>query len=569
MLSRFALIAVLNSLSIGVLSIDPYSSANFIRRTSHAVGIVDKTLYIDGGEIAQHIDGKIDTTQASRQVNDTLSIPLDVSWTNATVSITSISKSAPPFDSEALWTDNTEHSMYSWGGQGPYGNLSKTRDLWKFEADGSGGEWKKQPAANVDVFMSIVRTTNAAWTTCNGMGFYLGGFGSVWTDSAFAPGSLSTPVPGMLTYNLTSGVWANESMAGLNTFETLMTGTASCLPSFGTSGQGMMLTLGGEISRRDEYNSSEPNLVGLSNLTFWDINTKTWYSQQTTGDIPTPRSRFCVAGVAGRDGTYEFFVFGGYDASSQTSFDDIYVLSIPGFVWFKADITTKGPRTGQQCIVTGNRQMIIVGGANPNLAFLDMFRDVDPWINGIGVIDVTELSWSGSFDANAAAYESPDVVKTWYNAGNQEKVSWTSDTVKDLFVAKDSAGGASQGDASQSTSSSPSAPAGAIAGGVIGAVAILAVIGLIFFYRRRKKQKSLQVIPQPIQGPADDLGYPTTSPPLYDYQTEKPQEMPHDREAVLLPTEERPSELDGGQWPRQQQDWPQQQIGNQNPHEME
>jgi hypothetical protein len=352
-------------------------------------------------------------------VNDTLSIPLDVSWTNESAIITAITKAAPAFDSEALWTDESSKSMFMWGGQGPWGNLSKTRDLWKFEQDGTaGGSWAKQTAANVDVFLTILRSTNAASTTCNGVGFYVGGYGSVWTDSAFAAGgSLSVPVPGMLTYNVTTGSWANESTAGLNNLQTLISGSAACLPTFGSGGQGVVMVLGGEVAQKTGYNSSAPNLVGLGNVTFWDIGTKTWYSQQTTGDIPTPRSRFCVVGSDGPNGTHEIFLFGGYDASTSTGFQEIYVLSIPGFVWIKADITTGGTRASQQCVLAGNRQMIVVGGNDPVKSFTASYQDVDPWTNGIGVIDVSALSWKDSFDPDAQAYASPDVVTSWYSAG--------------------------------------------------------------------------------------------------------------------------------------------------------
>lgn len=303
-----------------------------------------------------------------------------------------------------------------WGGQGPWGNLSKTRDLWKFSVGDES--WTKQPAANVDTFMSIKRTADAAVTQCNDMGFWAGGYGSVWTDPSFAAGDLAVPVPGMLTYNLTSGVWANESMIGLNSFETLISATAACLPSFGTSGKGMVLTVGGEIARRDGYNSSEPNMIGFGNLTFWDIETKTWFSQKATGDVPALRSKFCVADVAGPNGTHEIFLFGGSNTAINVSYQDVYVLSIPGFVWMKTSVTTTGgPRTTHKCIIAGNRQMIIVGGRNPDLSFSAAYRDADPWTNGINVLDISSLSWNSQFDPDAASYESPSAVSDWYDAG--------------------------------------------------------------------------------------------------------------------------------------------------------
>ncbi|KAH8199203.1 hypothetical protein TruAng_006609 [Truncatella angustata] len=536
MVPRRSLMLLLGGISIGVYGVDTYSSSDFIRRTGHAV-------------------------------NDTLSIPLDVTWTNKTVPITSIEKAAPVFDTSALWTDQTSESMYMWGGQGPWGNLSKTKDLWKFSANENS--WRKQPAANVDIFMSIKRTSNAAVTQCNGMGFFIGGMGSVWTDSSFAAGDLAVPSPGMLTYNITSGVWANESLAGLNSYETYISGSAACLPSFGTSGNGMVLALGGEISRRSGYNSSEPNLIGLGNLSFWDIETKTWFFQQTTGDIPSPRSKFCVVDVAGQNGTHEIFLFGGYDGSNQASFQDIYVLSVPGFVWIKSSVSTDGPRTSQQCIVAGKRQMIIVGGMNPDLDYYPALRDPDPWPNGINVLDISSLSWNSEFDPDAAAYESPDAVTKWYNAGNLGSVDWTSGTVKSLFIETSSNSNSSSGVGSAVSSSTggSSAPIGAIVGGVIGGVAFLILAGLAFWFFRRRTSK------QDAQPAVQEIGegyhnYPTP-PPVYDsHQQEKsPQEL--FQEPAMLAAVENPSELDitHGSGQRPHQGWALQGVHS-NLHEM-
>jgi hypothetical protein len=136
-----------------------------------------------------------------------------VAWSNKSVSISSIARAAPVFDGSALWTDQSTRSMYMWGGQGPWGNLPKTKDLWKYSADDQS--WEKQAASNVDFFMSIKRTVMSGITQCNDMGLFIGGYGGIWTDPSFAVGDISTPSPGMLSYNITSGIWDNESIVEL------------------------------------------------------------------------------------------------------------------------------------------------------------------------------------------------------------------------------------------------------------------------------------------------------------------------------------------------------------------
>jgi hypothetical protein len=36
---------------------------------------------------------------------------------------------------------------------------------------------------------------------------------------------------------------------------------------------------------------------------------------------------------------------------------------------------------------------------------------------GIGVVDMTELKWSDKYDSIASAYDSPQIVKDWYDKG--------------------------------------------------------------------------------------------------------------------------------------------------------
>ena len=58
--------------------------------------------------------------------------------------------------------------------------------------------------------------------------------------------------------------------------------------------------------------------------------------------------------------------------------------------------------------------MVSVGGNNPST--LHVFgHDQDPWPGGLGVFDMTAFEWADHFDAAAAPYDSPYVVKKYYN----------------------------------------------------------------------------------------------------------------------------------------------------------
>ena len=122
------------------------------------------------------------------------------------------------------------------------------------------------------------------------------------------------------------------------------------------------------------------------------------------------------------------FMYGGHNNSyinalnaeadspaSQLSFKQVYVLSLPGFVWFRVNDTTATPRLGHTCEVAGNRQMISIGGLDPAFSAAVNFSAVDLNHQGLGVFDMVDLAWTNTYDATAAPYTAPDPVKEWYN----------------------------------------------------------------------------------------------------------------------------------------------------------
>ncbi|OJD30271.1 kelch repeat protein [Diplodia corticola] len=233
---------------------------------------------------------------------------------------------------------------------------------------------------------------------------------------------------------------------------------------------------------------------------------------------------------------------GGWDAFRTTCYDDAYILSLPGFHWFKAPDMSGGPRAFHTCNVVGNRQMVVVGGVNYyNLGVPGDWKDPDPWSQGIGVFDMTQLSWSAGYDAGAAAYESPDKVKAWYDQGNGNQVAWTDDKVKALFTSKSGNGGSSgTGSGGKSSKSSPN-HTGAIVGGVVGGVAGLALIaGAAWFLMRRKKSNAAAAGTGAEKANANGRGE-------YAYQQAPPYEGPAEVAGEgMQPSPKRMSELPAG-----------------------
>jgi hypothetical protein len=86
-----------------------------------------------------------------------------------------------------------------------------------------------------------------------------------------------------------------------------------------------------------------------------------WYVQNATGDIPEPRTDFCIVGIEAPDNSsYTIYLYGGHNQTD--SFDDIYALTLPAFVWNKAYFNGVSPRYGHDCHLATSRQMITLGG---------------------------------------------------------------------------------------------------------------------------------------------------------------------------------------------------------------
>jgi hypothetical protein len=126
-------------------------------------------------------------------------------------------------------------------------------------------------------------------------------------------------------------------------------------------------------------------------------------------------------------------MYGGMSTQSSSTLDDVYVLSLPGFVFFKATAAAT-KRADHACALVGRRQMLSIGGTDGYLGFPDSLLQPDPWKNGIGIFDLTRMAWTAGYDAGAAAYDSPDVVKRWYSQGGLASVTWSSADVKQLFA---------------------------------------------------------------------------------------------------------------------------------------
>lgn len=182
--------------------------------------------------------------------------------------------------------------------------------LWSFKPDGSGGaDWALDPSS--PAAQQLSETFGSAFTTSADNFYSLGGA---------VPGAMSTSadplnqygfeaLTAFVTYNFASGTWKNASSLSASPTGYLVQSQVLSMPNFGKAG--LLAVLGGEAPPNSSYQyEAGTDLVDMSNITIYDIDSDTWYYQTATGSVPPPRSEFCAVGSASTDNnTYEMSVF--------------------------------------------------------------------------------------------------------------------------------------------------------------------------------------------------------------------------------------------------------------------
>ncbi|KAK4223302.1 hypothetical protein QBC38DRAFT_334075, partial [Podospora fimiseda] len=382
---------------------------NFLRRSMARAALLGKYVYIDGGLITQLEDGEL-RGRGQNQANTTISIDMSKSWDAKTVVLRSLTnKRAPIKANQVLWPDPTGESFYTFAGQSWLGQGMTDSEVWKFSADGSGGgSWSQVEPANPVVLRSIKQTEHAAVAFTNDTGFAIGGHATGWTEK---DRQTTQAIPGIASFNFRTKTFSNTTESPFE--DPVIGGQARFVEGFGENG--LIFMLGGVTIPVDKYSSvSSSAAVDFSTLRFFDPVTKEVYSQKTTGESPpAPRVNFCNVGFKTPDGGYEIFVFAGGNERDKITYDDAYVLSLPGFVWNKLPVSPAGTRLHHSCVAVGTRQVLVVGGTTGS-----GMKIPDPAPQGLQIFDMTKWEWSFTYESNdGGVYESGKAIKEWYEKG--------------------------------------------------------------------------------------------------------------------------------------------------------
>lgn len=157
-----------------------------------------------------------------------------------------------------------------------------------------------------------------------------------------------------------------------------------------------------------------------------------------------PQSPHCSRSLAAD--VLSRFIYGGENGNlgpAAVPYDEIFILTLPAFHWLKVDYPPAHPRNGHTCNAVGGSQIVSIGGVDSNSRIYYGYdydintstfnSSIDPFAQGLGVFDMTTLTWADHYTANAPPYEQSDRVKNFYTQNPQNGSQFTTPELKNLF----------------------------------------------------------------------------------------------------------------------------------------
>ncbi len=341
------------------------------------------------------------------------------------------------------------------------------------------------------------------------LGFYFGGLRAGWgsTTQATKDWDLANTLIEVDMSTMRGEQWSNITLP-----DDILPRAGAELVWIPVGGQGILVAIGGmnaveyllpaglNSTQGSDASKEAPSFI--SSLPVYDIVSKTWYVQNTTGGGPGQLTDFCSVIAPAKDSSsFNVYLYGGYDGLNYTSIpsDDVWILSIPSFTWVKAysGIPAHG-RRGHKCERVYPDQMLILGGVN---------LDPQQCIQGgpVQVFNLNTLKFQNLYDPRAwSEYAVPDVVTAVIGGngqgGSTKTTSFSDNALSSLF--KDSYTKAMKtyypySAASGSPGATPVPTATPVNGGlakwvapvlgvVLGLIVLSIISVLILLYRRRK-----------------------------------------------------------------------------------
>ncbi|KAI9674493.1 MAG: hypothetical protein M1817_001831 [Caeruleum heppii] len=420
-----------------------------------------------------------------------------------------VAQQVPVVNRFGLWSDKTQNAIYIQGGHfydAPGWNESEYHvskpnippySIWKLDL--SSGVWNKEYEDE-----TVNRTVGGAPVSIpeQDVSYYIGGLTTERTSKDTANDTFYSQAT-MLSYNHSTLTLDSEDIYDEDEAYGYWHGMLKHLPIGG--GKGFLISMLaerwplqtplGDVSGEEETAEE----VLFDSIMMYDIEKRRWYNQSTSfirNEKPDPRTRFCGELVYGEQyQTWELWIYGGQRIRNESlGVDDIWVLSMPSFIWTRISVPLSSGTTGTRghtCHAIGN-QMLVVGGWPPG-ATVSPTAPCDRQL--VKVFDFTLLTWVRQFTIGTI-YKTPSPIITnaeldTLNRRAPYRTSWSAD-LQAAFEYEDD----------QGKKVSKGTIAGAVIGGVLGVVVL--ALGVWWLTKRMKARKARQQAAK-AQGPVTGM----------------------------------------------------------------
>lgn len=379
--------------------------------------------------------------------------------------------------------------------------------IWKY--DDSVKLWSAIDTSSSQI--TVPSYGSSAEAPSLGLAFYLGGQVNAGTaNSTQYLGNNTLQLGGMVVLNTDDGQIANLTVD--DTVDGNRRGAGMIyVDTYGPSG--VLALIGGHdldgLVPMDQIGIFDVDSLDMTNALVSGPKKNTWYMQNATGDIPSPRRDFCLVSAPSQDNSSSnIYMYGG--RANGNYFDDIYVLSLPSFTWIKVYSGTDA-RWSVTCHRVGARQMVTIagGGKSDNIT-----ADCDWETSGVAILDLSTITWGSFYDAYAQPYLVPSSVTAKIGGngtGGATKIQpdggFENSNLAQVFLVQNataitnvttangttSAGNGPDGNGKQpgnSQSESGHLPQGAIAGIVVGTLALLLTVAAIVYLAIHNRRTS-------------------------------------------------------------------------------
>ncbi|KAL6902658.1 hypothetical protein GGI43DRAFT_347415 [Trichoderma evansii] len=325
--------------------------------------------------------------------------------------------------------------------------------------------------------------------------------------------------------------------------------------------QGILVALGGVVfpeyanvtrTSQNAKASESQSPEFMQTIDVYDVASKTWYTQPTTGG-PSTRARGCaVVATASDSSSFNIYYYGGYDGihAKDPFHDDVWVLSLPSFTWTQINNGTDShARAGHKCFTPYPDQLMIIGGyppltgssSNPNclengpvvmfnLTSGEWMDSYDPTEYGdYGVPEKVQAVIGGSASGGATAtkpapsgWATAALGKVFATPYDQKKITkyWP------YPAAQTDNPSAEPAPKPASKSSGLPSWVGPVLGVILGLIALTCIIVLFCLWRRRKSLKNRSSTNTSEEAGMRILSWIRGQPPSHKAATETTEEVP-------------------------------------------